>query len=91
MSDAAKAVSRPMKYPYTHCARFAQFPYKHYWNHSWLARYWVYGTIASLPLIYSIHKMCKYLQYHSRDAEKYIASGCRLCRFGFFHFKFKLY
>lgn len=60
MSDApAKPPGRPMKYPYTHAARFAQFPYKFYWKNSWLVRYWMYSTIICLPIFYSIQKMCK--------------------------------
>lgn len=59
MSDAAKPVGRPMKYPYTYSAKIAQFPYKFYWTNSWLARYWVYGVIVSLPLFYKIHKAGK--------------------------------
>lgn len=58
MSDAAK-VGRPMKYPYTYTAKIAQFPYKHYFKHSWLARYWIYSIIICTPLFYSIQKMCK--------------------------------
>lgn len=71
MSDAPKEapVGRRMKYPYTYTAQIAQFPYKHYWKHSWLARYWVYGIIASFPLFYKIHKAGK-LFYHLK---------CKLC------------
>ena len=60
MSDAAKAEpGRPMKYPYTFSAKIAQFPYKFYLQNSWLARYWLVGIVASLPLFYQIHKAGK--------------------------------
>lgn len=60
MSDAAKAeAGRPMKYPYTFSAKIAQFPYKFYLKNSWLARYWLIGMAASLPLWYKIHKAGK--------------------------------
>lgn len=48
-----------MKYPYTYTAKIAQFPYKFYLKNSWLARYWLIGMAASLPLWYKIHKAGK--------------------------------
>lgn len=59
MSDSAKPVGRPMKYPYTYSAKIAQFPYKFYFQNSWLARYWVFGMVAVFPLFYKIHKAGK--------------------------------
>jgi len=58
MSDAAaKSVGRPMKYPYTHAAKLAQFPYKHYWKNAWLVRYWCYSLVLCAPIFYKIGKL----------------------------------
>ncbi|XP_008205515.1 uncharacterized protein LOC100118244 [Nasonia vitripennis] len=53
----ADEVSRPMKYPYTLSAKIAQFPYKHYYKHSWAFKYFLYSTIICLPIFYKIQKM----------------------------------
>lgn len=69
MADAAKPVGRPMKYPYTFSAKIAQFPYKFYYQNSWLARYWLFGIAAAFPLFYKIHGMGK-LFYNFRNENK---------------------
>jgi len=51
---------RPMKYPYTLTAKIAQFPYKYYLQHSWLFKYMIFGTLATLPIFYQIQKLCKF-------------------------------
>lgn len=48
-----------MKFPYTYSAKIAQFPYKFYFQNSWLARYWVFGMIAVFPFFYKVHKAGK--------------------------------
>ncbi|KAK2583061.1 hypothetical protein KPH14_009094 [Odynerus spinipes] len=54
MADAPK---RAMKYPYTLTAQIMQFPYKHYWNHSWLFKYWIIGSIFVAPIFWKIQKL----------------------------------
>ncbi|KAG9510137.1 Zinc finger protein, partial [Fragariocoptes setiger] len=45
----------PMVYPVTFGAKMSQFPYKYYWQESYLARYFVYGVILYLPIETYIH------------------------------------
>ncbi|KAK9889576.1 hypothetical protein WA026_006948 [Henosepilachna vigintioctopunctata] len=47
---------RPMKFPYTYCAKIRQFPIMHYYNNNWIWKYYVYGVIASLPIFWKIHR-----------------------------------
>jgi len=51
---------RPMKYPYTLTGKIAQFPYKYYFQHSWLFKYMIFGALATLPVFYQIQKLCKF-------------------------------
>lgn len=50
---------RPMKYPYTISAKIAQFPYRYYYQHSWMFKYLIFGTLITLPIFYKIQKLCK--------------------------------
>lgn len=59
MADAPKPPGRPMKYPYTYTAKIARFPYKFYFQNSWLFRYWCYSLVATFPLIVFLHKAGK--------------------------------
>ncbi|XP_035742281.1 uncharacterized protein LOC118450562 [Vespa mandarinia] len=56
MADAPSK-SRPMKYPYTTAAQIAQFPYRHYFKHSWLLKYWMIAIVISAPLFMKIQKL----------------------------------
>lgn len=47
----------PMKYPYTLTAKMAQFPYKHYYDHNWMWRYYFYALIACVPIFYKLSRM----------------------------------
>ncbi|XP_028128302.1 uncharacterized protein LOC114324628 [Diabrotica virgifera virgifera] len=49
--------SRPMKFPYTFTAKLVQFPYKHYFKHNWIYRYYVFGVIASLPIFMYLSRL----------------------------------
>lgn len=62
MSDAAaaKPVGRPMKYPYTFSAKIAQFPFKHYFKHNWVVRYYCLSIVLCAPLFYKIQQASKY-------------------------------
>ncbi|KYN28418.1 PREDICTED: uncharacterized protein LOC108770428 [Trachymyrmex cornetzi] len=48
---------RRMKYPYTFTAKIAQFPYKYYWKHSWLYRYFLLSSLITVPIFYKIQKL----------------------------------
>ncbi|EZA54008.1 hypothetical protein DMN91_000991 [Ooceraea biroi] len=58
---------RPMKYPYTLTAKIAQFPFKYYWKHSWLFKYWLIGIVVVSPVFYKIQK----LSYSPENVEKW--------------------
>ncbi|XP_033216745.1 uncharacterized protein LOC117172699 [Belonocnema kinseyi] len=55
MADAAP--KRHMKYPYTFTAKIVQFPWKYYWKHSWLTRYFFYANFITMPIFYKIGKL----------------------------------
>lgn len=46
---------QPMIYPYTLTARLIQFPYKYYFNNSWMHRYLFYSFVLCYPLWIWIH------------------------------------
>lgn len=56
---------RPMKYPYTFLGKISQFPYKYYYQHSWLFKHTVFALLITVPLFYKIQKLCKYILYRS--------------------------
>ncbi|XP_011630085.1 uncharacterized protein LOC105422424 [Pogonomyrmex barbatus] len=58
---------RPMKYPYTLTAKLAQFPYKYYWNHSWMFKYTIIGALIAVPIFYKIQK----LSYSPENVQKW--------------------
>ncbi|XP_011172968.1 uncharacterized protein LOC105205316 [Solenopsis invicta] len=53
----SQGTHRPMKYPYTFTAKIAQFPYKYYYQQSWMFKYLLFGTILALPIFYKIQKL----------------------------------
>lgn len=63
MSDAAKPVGRPMKFPYTFSAKIAQFPYKFYFQKQWIWKFYAVGVLASIPVFYKISQLGKF--FHS--------------------------
>ncbi|XP_044011622.1 uncharacterized protein LOC122854747 [Aphidius gifuensis] len=54
MADAPISKERNMKFPYTLTAKMVNFPYKHYYKHAWLTRYWIAGLIVCVPIFYKI-------------------------------------
>lgn len=62
MGDAAaEQVARPMKFPYTHTAKIAHFPWKYYFNNVWLYKYFGIACILCFPVFDSIRKLSGYL------------------------------
>ncbi|XP_058790017.1 uncharacterized protein LOC131663564 [Phymastichus coffea] len=53
----AEEISRPMKYPYTLSAKIAQFPFKYYYDNSWVFKYSAFAFILCIPIFYKIQKM----------------------------------
>lgn len=49
-----------MLYPYTFTAKIAQFPFKHYYNNSWVYRYYMYALIPTFYVFYKIEQLCKF-------------------------------
>lgn len=60
MSEAAKPVGRPMKFPYTFSAKIAQFPYKFYFQKQWMWKFYIFGVAASIPVFYKISQLGKF-------------------------------
>ncbi|KAI4495861.1 hypothetical protein M0802_008267 [Mischocyttarus mexicanus] len=52
-----KPKGRPMVFPYTMSAQIAQFPFKHYYKHSWLFRYWFIAIAVCSPLFWKLQKL----------------------------------
>ena len=48
-----------MKYPLTFTDCLAMFPYKHYYNNSWLYRWLPLGFALSLPIFMKIGSLSK--------------------------------
>ncbi|KAK9883877.1 hypothetical protein WA026_004816 [Henosepilachna vigintioctopunctata] len=67
MSD--KAVSRPMKFPYTFTAKIAQFPLKFYVKNNWIWRYYFIALAVSTPVFYKIHRLVNSPENVARWAE----------------------
>lgn len=59
--------SKKMLYPYTISAKIAQFPYKLYWNNSWVFKFSVIGAIISIPFFYKMQK----LSFSPQNVAKY--------------------
>lgn len=59
----AGAPSRPMKYPYTFSAKFAQFPLSYYFKNQWIWKYYFLSVAACVPVFYSIHKLGMKMSY----------------------------
>ncbi|XP_076235174.1 reduction of Rh1 [Calliopsis andreniformis] len=59
MAENPEIPQRPMKYPYTLSAKIAQFPFRMYYDYkgSWMFKWWIFGTIATLPIFYKIQRM----------------------------------
>ncbi|XP_050436569.1 uncharacterized protein LOC126843233 [Adelges cooleyi] len=49
-------LSRRMIYPYTHTAKFFQFPFKLHFQHHWMFPWFIAASILSFPIICKIHK-----------------------------------
>ncbi|XP_043271493.1 uncharacterized protein roh [Venturia canescens] len=47
-------VDRRMKYPYTYTAKLMSFPFAHYYKHAWVAKYFVFGFLLTLPVMAKI-------------------------------------
>lgn len=72
MGDSVKP--RPMKFPYTTAAQIMQFPFKHYWEKSWLFKYWLISTVICAPVFWKLQKMAnteenRKLWYEKRKKE----------------------
>ncbi|KAK5644521.1 hypothetical protein RI129_005821 [Pyrocoelia pectoralis] len=72
-----KASPRAMRYPYTFTAKIVQFPYMHYFKHSWMYRYYSYALIISLPIFWKIQckanspeNVAKWEEQKRKDHEK---------------------
>ncbi|XP_015120269.1 uncharacterized protein LOC107043332 [Diachasma alloeum] len=57
MADAPVSKDRYMKFPYTTTAKVYFFPYKYHWKHAWFTRYWCYGILLTLPVMWKITKL----------------------------------
>ncbi|CAD6232001.1 GSCOCG00001694001-RA-CDS [Cotesia congregata] len=55
--DANVPKDRMMKYPYTWTAKLQMFPYKYYWKHAWMTKYWCIGLLCTVPIYWKIGRM----------------------------------
>jgi hypothetical protein len=43
-----------LRYPYTIGAKIMQFPYRYYFEHAWVFRYWTYSLAVCTPVFWWI-------------------------------------
>lgn len=56
MADSGPS-DRRMRYPYTTTAQLRQFPYKYYFEKSWLFRYSFYAMFVAMPIFWTLQRL----------------------------------
>jgi len=59
IAEMQKITDRTMKYPYTLGAQVRQFPYRFYWNNSWIFKYWCISTVLCTPIFFWIQSKAR--------------------------------